>query len=73
MNVIEIPQLVGMNVSEKINFVERIWDSIAQEGNAIPVPESHTRELDARFVSHQGGSDALLSLEELKQKVAART
>lgn len=71
MNVIEIPQIAAMSIPEKINFVEELWDSIAQQGEVIPVPGSHIEELDSRLARH-GAHDALLSLTELQQKVAKR-
>lgn len=72
MNVLEIPQIAAMSIPEKINFVEELWDSIAQQGEDIPVPDSHIEELDSRLARHGAHIDALLSLTELQQKVAKR-
>jgi putative addiction module component (TIGR02574 family) len=71
MNVIEIPQIAAMSIPEKINFVEELWDSIAQQSEVIPVPDSHIEELNRRLARH-GAQDALLTLAELQQKVAKR-
>lgn len=72
MNVIEIPQIAAMSIPEKINFVEELWDSIAQQSEVIPVPDSHIGELDSRLARHGAYHDALLSLAELQQKIAKR-
>jgi putative addiction module component (TIGR02574 family) len=73
MNVIEIPQISAMSVAEKINFVESLWDSIAQQNKTIAVPASHVSELAARLARHQCSQDSFLSLEVLQQKIAKRT
>lgn len=72
MNVLEIPQIAAMSIPEKINFVEELWDSIAQQAEVIPVPDSHIEELDRRLARHGTHHDELLSLAELQQKVAQR-
>ena len=71
MNVLEIPQIAEMSIPEKINLVEALWDSIAQQSEVIPVPDSHIEELNSRLARH-GTHDALLTLSELQQKVAKR-
>lgn len=73
MNVIEIPQISAMSIAEKINFVESLWNSIAQQNETIAVPASHVRELEVRLTRYQGNQDSFLSLEELQQKVAKRS
>jgi putative addiction module component (TIGR02574 family) len=73
MNVTEIPEIAAMSIPEKIVFLEDLWDSITINDQAVPVPESHTRELDKRFARHGSNPGALLSLQELQQKIANRT
>lgn len=73
MNVTGIPQIAAMSIPEKIVFLEGLWDSIAINDQAVPVPESHIRELDRRFARHGSSPGALLSLQELQQKITNRT
>lgn len=73
MNVIEIPEIATMSTPEKIVFLEDLWDSIAMHDQAVPVQESHIRELDNRFAKHGSSPDSLLSLQELQQKITNRT
>ena len=73
MNVTEIPQIAAMSIPEKIFFLEDLWDSIAANDQAVPVPESHIRELDRRFARHASNPGTLLSLQELQQKITSRT
>ena len=73
MNVIEMPQIQAMSIAEKINLVESLWDSIAQHEEAVPVPDSHVKELSARLARYEGNQDSLLTLQALQQKIAERT
>lgn len=73
MNVTEIPQIAAMSIPEKIIFLEDLWDNIAANDQAVPVPESHIRELDKRLARHAANPGSLLSLQELQQKIASRT
>ncbi len=73
MNATEIPQIAAMSIPEKIIFLEDLWDNIAANDHAVPVPESHIRELDKRLARHGSNPGSLLSLQELQQKIASRT
>ena len=73
MNVTEIPQIAAMSIPEKIIFLEDLWDNIAANDQAVPLPESHLRELDKRLARHAANPGSLLSLQELQQKIASRT
>lgn len=73
MNATEIPQIAAMSIPEKIIFLEDLWDNIAANDQAVPVPESHIRELDKRLARHGSNPGLLLSLQELQQKIASRT
>ena len=73
MNVTEIPQIAAMSIPEKIVFLEDLWDSIAANEQAVPVPQSHISELERRLAQHDSNPGSLLSLQELQQKIANRT
>lgn len=72
MNLTDIPQIAKLSVPEKILLVEDLWDSIARDDKKIPMPESHKKELDARFARHSVSPGELLTLEELKDRIEAR-
>jgi putative addiction module component (TIGR02574 family) len=42
-------QIEKLNKSEKILLVETLWDSIASEPEAVPLPEHHKYVLDERL------------------------
>lgn len=48
MRIADMPAIEKMSVPEKILLVEDLWDSIAADEAAVPVPASHRAELDHR-------------------------
>ena len=72
MRPIDIPQIAELSKPEKILFVEELWDEISEEDDDIPVPESHKRELNRRFLNHQKMPNNLLTLEELQSRIEKR-
>ena len=44
-----------MNLSQKLNLVQDIWNSIAESSSNIPVPEWQKSELDRRYKEYSDG------------------
>ncbi len=72
MRAIDIPQINKLSVPEKILLVEDLWDNISSEESAIPVPQSHMKELDKRLSRHKSGPGELLTLDELQSRIEKR-
>ena len=72
MRVIDIPEIKKLGTAEKILLVEDLWESISSEESAIPVPQSHVRELDRRLDRYKSSPGSLLSLNELRTKIESR-
>ncbi len=73
MRIEEIKQEIQkLNVSEKLLLIGDVWDSIAQNGPDIPMPEWQKRELDRRYEEYSEGKQALHEWrsvhEELRNK-----
>jgi hypothetical protein len=41
MRVSDIHEIIKLSAPEKILLVEDLWDSIASDESAVPVPQSH--------------------------------
>lgn len=68
----DIPEIERLSTPEKILLVEDLWDSIASDESGVPIPQSHTEELDRRLkrrFSHPGN---LLTIEELQARIEKR-
>jgi len=68
----DIPEINKLSTPEKILLVEDLWDSIALDESAVPVPQSHKEELEKRVKRYESAPGNLLSLEELQSKIERR-
>jgi len=72
MHVSDIPEITRLSVSEKILFVEELWDTISLDQEEISAPQSHVEELERRSKRHEVNPGTLLSLDELKSNLKNR-
>jgi putative addiction module component (TIGR02574 family) len=72
VRVRDIPEITKLSTPQKILLVEDLWDSIASDESAVPVPKSHTEELDKRLKKYESAPGNLLSLEELSTRIEER-
>jgi len=72
MRVSDIHEITKLSTPEKILLVEDLWDSIASDEFAVPVPQSHMEELDRRLKRYESPPGTLLSLDELRTKIEKR-
>ncbi len=72
MRVNDIQEITKLSTPEKILLVEDLWDSIALDESAVPVPQSHKEELDRRLKRYGSPPGNLLSLEELRARIEKR-
>lgn len=70
--VSDIPEIAELSTPEKILLVEELWDTIALDESAVPVPQSHTEELDSRLKRLGSGPGNLLSLGDLQKSIAMK-
>ncbi len=71
MKVNDVPEIAQMSIPEKILFIEDLWDNLSSTDSEVPVPESHTDELDKRLAKDYSPGD-LLSIEELQNRIEKR-
>jgi len=67
-----IPEINKLSTAEKILLVEDLWDNIASDESAVPVPQSHIEELERRLKRYKSAPGNLLSLEELQTRIKRR-
>ncbi|HSB03659.1 MAG TPA: addiction module protein [Thermodesulfobacteriota bacterium] len=72
MRASDIPEITKLSTPEKILLVEDLWDSIASDESAVPIPKSHIEELDRRLKRYESAPGTLLSLEELRTRIERR-
>src|SRR6266550_5893490 len=50
-------QAKKLSISDRINLVEEIWDTIAEENQAFELSDSQKRELDRRLETARSSAD----------------
>jgi putative addiction module component (TIGR02574 family) len=60
--------IAKLSLTEKIQLVEDLWDSILQESAEIPLTPVQKAELDRRLEAHQQDPHAVSSWEEVKKR-----
>jgi len=72
MRVGDIHEIIKLSTPEKILLIEDLWDCIALDESALPVPQSHMEELDRMLKRYGSPPGTLLSLEELRTRIEKR-
>ena len=65
----QLSDILELSVSERIQLVEDIWDSIAAVPEALPLTDAQRRELDRRLEAYAQNPDEGIPWDELKKKV----
>ena len=65
--------ILNMSISERIELVEDIWDSIAEVPEAIALTDIQKRELDRRLDSYHKNPDEGSPWEEARMRIQKRS
>lgn len=67
------PTLRDLPLQQRVQLVEDLWDSIAQDQQALPVTDAQRAELDRRLDAYEQdgnqGRDAATVLSAIRQKL----
>ncbi|NUM80180.1 addiction module protein [bacterium] len=72
MKPITLSDILELSVPERIQLAEDIWDSVAENPEALDLTEEQKRILDQRFESYQRNPQAVLSWDEIKNQIRNR-
>ena len=64
-----IEQLRNLPISERIQIVEDLWDSIAAEPDPIPLGPAHLEELDRRLDRYEVSPNEGIEWSVLKSRI----
>jgi putative addiction module component (TIGR02574 family) len=64
-----LAQAAKLSVSERIELAEAIWDTVVEEPEALPLPDSHREELDRRLEDLERDPDAGSPWEEVRARL----
>jgi putative addiction module component (TIGR02574 family) len=67
-----ISGLLSLSLSERIQLVEDLWDSIAAEAASLPLPDWQKQELERRETDYLRDPSLASTWEAAKQRILAR-
>ena len=67
MTKVSLADILELDVSERIQLVEDIWDSIAAEPDSVTLTEAQRVELERRLASHRQSPETASLWEEVDQ------
>ena len=62
-------QILALSISEKLQLIEYIWDSLVVDADKIPLTQSQKQELDRRLASYQNLENQGESWEVVKHRI----
>jgi putative addiction module component (TIGR02574 family) len=65
----EFSKIFEMSVAQRLLLVEDIWDSIAENPDAVPLTDSQRKDLDKRLSAYYENPDAGKSWTEVKEHI----
>ena len=66
---ISLAEIQKLTVAERIQLVEDIWDTIADEPESLALTDAQKQELDRRLKAYHQNPEAGITWEELKAKI----
>lgn len=68
------PEIARLTLSERIQLVEDLWDSIAAEASqTLPLTEEQLAELQRRAQAHRERPDAAIPWEQVRAELSGRS
>lgn len=64
-----VTEILELSISERLQIVEDIWDSIASDASDLPLSEELCSELDLRLEEFEENPDEGISWAELKGRL----
>jgi putative addiction module component (TIGR02574 family) len=67
-----IAELRKLSAAEKLKIIETLWDDVASDDGAVPVPAWHLSELRKTEEEFEAGRVAAVDWEEAKKELRKR-
>lgn len=63
------PEIRSLSISQRLDLVEQIWDSIFEDEDAFELTAAQSAELDRRICLHEESPDRGIPWEEVKKRL----
>jgi len=70
MGRISINDILELPTADRVEIVQKIWDSLAANPEAVAVTETQKRELDRRLATFENDPEAGESWEDVKKSLS---
>jgi putative addiction module component (TIGR02574 family) len=64
-----IEELRKLPLPERLELVEELWDSIAEDADSLPLTDAQAAELDRRLAAHDAEPSEGVSWSELRDRL----
>jgi putative addiction module component (TIGR02574 family) len=72
MPKVPIKDLLELPVSERIQLIQDLWDSVAADPANVPVTDAQRKELRLRLAEHRSDPDSAVPWEEVRRRLYER-
>jgi putative addiction module component (TIGR02574 family) len=73
MGEIRIDDIKALSVEERLELIERIWDTLTETPDQIPLPDWHRELLDERLREFEKAPDAGSPWEDVNRRITGRS
>ena len=72
MKNITVADTLSLSIPERIQLVEEIWDTIANQADAVELTEEEKKVIDERLETYHRNPDAGSSWEEVYRRIISK-
>jgi|EndMetStandDraft_9_1072997.scaffolds.fasta_scaffold02179_2 putative addiction module component (TIGR02574 family) len=65
-------ELRALPLAERLKLIEDLWDSIAADPDALPLPDWHRAEIDRRLDNLDAGASEGASWDEVRRRITGK-
>jgi putative addiction module component (TIGR02574 family) len=69
---VSIEEILNLSVKRRLEVIEKIWDSIASDQEAIPLTSAQRKELDRRRAEHRADPSAAVPWADVRSRLQKR-
>jgi putative addiction module component (TIGR02574 family) len=72
MGAIKTAEIKAMSITERLDLIERIWDTLVETPDQLPVPGWHVEELERRLSEVETDARAGSSWADVKRRITGK-
>ncbi|MFW5966980.1 MAG: addiction module protein [Persicimonas sp.] len=66
------PEFDNLSTSEKIEYVQQLWERIAEEADSAQLTDEQREELDRRLEAHRKNPDEAVPWDDVRERVRGK-